>query len=279
MIAAGDGEADVTQAGPYAEVADPEPTALTFGSFIEEVARRHRSNVALSFGDRRLTYDELHAEVCSFARALIGAGAGKGTRVALLVGNRPEWPIAAYAVGMIGGVLIPVSTFAEPDEREYILRHSDAAILLLQDSLARHRYVDDLLEVAPEVAGPPPIRSVALPALRRVHLLGTQPRADERLPDWHELRKLAAGVPDELRAAVAAQVTVSDEAIIIYTSGTTAVPRPCCTRSARSRCSRGACRSTRAGPPPTASGRPTRCSGPPARSSASARSSPPARRS
>ncbi|WP_283644724.1 ATP-binding cassette domain-containing protein [Marinovum algicola] len=43
------------------------------------------------------------------ARALVGAGVVKGARVAVHMANRPEWAEAAFAVGMIGAVLVPVN--------------------------------------------------------------------------------------------------------------------------------------------------------------------------
>ena len=61
-----------------------------------------------------------------FARALLAAGVTKGSSVALMLGNRPEFVIAAFGAGSIGAVVVPVSTFASSDERDYILRHSDA---------------------------------------------------------------------------------------------------------------------------------------------------------
>ena len=74
------------------------------------------------------------------AKALIAANVVKGQRVALLGGNRPEWIFAAWAIGMVGAVVIPMSTFAGEEERDYVLRHSDASLLIVQDALLKHRF-------------------------------------------------------------------------------------------------------------------------------------------
>ena len=61
---------------------------------------------------RAVTYAELEARSRELARALIGAGVVKGARVAVWMANSPEWIVAAYAVGSVGAVLVPVNTFA-----------------------------------------------------------------------------------------------------------------------------------------------------------------------
>ena len=80
----------------------------------------------------RWIYEELEGAARRFAKALAAAGVGKGTRVALLMGNRPEWVEAAFGVAMAGAVLVPVNTLFEPPEIEHVLRHSDCAVLIYQ---------------------------------------------------------------------------------------------------------------------------------------------------
>src|SRR5579863_6704114 len=115
------------------------------GGLLIEVAARHRTREALCFRDpdgtvRRWTYDELLGRARRFAKALVAAGAHKGTRVALLMGNRPEWVEAAFGTALAGAVLVPVNTLFEPPEIEHVLHHSDSAVLVCQEQLASHRY-------------------------------------------------------------------------------------------------------------------------------------------
>ena len=68
--------------------------ALTLGGFLGEVTERHAEREALVFHDPegpvvRWTYARLGDEARRIARSLVAVGAGKGTRVALLMGNRP----------------------------------------------------------------------------------------------------------------------------------------------------------------------------------------------
>ncbi len=129
---------------------------LTFGRFLADVASRYSERTAIVFEGRRVRYAELEEEARALARGLIGAGVVKGARVAVLMANRPEWIVSAFAVGMTGAVLVPVNTFASRDELVYILRHSDASLLLMQPSLLRHAFLDDLLVAHAEIVLPAP---------------------------------------------------------------------------------------------------------------------------
>ncbi len=206
----------------------PEPTdsKLTFGRFLDEVSRRHAERPAVRCAGRELRYGELAAEVQQLARALVGAGLVKGARVALLMGNRPEWIACAFAAARIGAVVVPVNTFASRAERDHILRHSDASLLLLQGALRNHAYLEDLLDAYPQLgqAEPGRIRCEALPQLRRVACLGLAARRGA-VETWDELAAHGDGVSDALVDAACAQVEPSDDALIIYTSGTTAEPK------------------------------------------------------
>ena len=208
--------------------AGPDVARLTLPGFLREVVARHGSRVALRFPEegRELRYDELEREARALARALIGAGVVKGARVALLMGNRPEWAVAWLAAGLVGAVLVPVNTFAPPVELDWILRHGDASLLLLQPALGGHRYQEELLARHPEIAAAAPgrIRCPALPQLRRVASLGLA-ATQGGVESWASFLAEGAGVSEALLSAVAAEVFPSDDALIIYTSGTTERPK------------------------------------------------------
>ncbi len=205
---------------------EPNDSRLTPGRFLAQVAASHAERRAIHFEGRSIRYRDLEREARLLARALIGAGVVKGARVAVLMANRPEWIVCAFAVGMIGGVLVPVNTFASREELRYIQRHSDASLLLMQPALLRHACLDDLLASYRAVArgSSGRLRCVDLPQLRRVACLGIDaPRG--AVETWDQLLALEEGVSDELLDAACAEVEPSDEGILIYTSGTTSHPK------------------------------------------------------
>jgi len=207
-------------------VIESDSPRLTFGRFLEDTARRHAGRRAVFFEGREILYEDLHTEARQLARALMGAGVVKGARVAVLMSNRPEFIVAAYAIGMVGGVLIPINTFATGEELAYILRHSDASLLLMQPGLLKHRYLDALLASHPEIRDGMPgrLRVPALPQLRRVVSLGIDAPLGA-VETWASLLEQASDVPDALLDAACAEVEPSDDGVTIYTSGTTAHPK------------------------------------------------------
>ena len=205
---------------------DPGDPRLTLPGFLREIAERHGPREAIVSRERRVSYAELESEARALARGLVGAGVVKGAHVALWMANRPEWVIAAFAVGLVGGVLVPVNTFATRRERDHVLRHGDASMLLMQSTLLSHRYLDDLLAdhagIASGRAGR--LRVPALPQLRRVFGLELR-EARGGVEPWSALLALGEGVSDALLDALAAEVRPSDDGLVIYTSGTTAEPK------------------------------------------------------
>jgi len=210
----------------------PDRRRYTLPHFLADVTSRHGDRCAIRFldrelgVDRELSYRELEREARRLARALVAAGVVKGARVAVLMANRPEWVVAAFGVSLAGGVLIPVNTFAKPAERDYILRHSDASLLLVQRSLLKHDFLADLQRDHVELASAAPGRLLcpALPQLRRVVALGLEAR-EGAVQGWQELLAQGDSVPDSMLDAIAQEITPADDGLVIYTSGTTAHPK------------------------------------------------------
>jgi fatty-acyl-CoA synthase len=199
---------------------------LTHGRFIAQVAARYPGHEALVFGDRRLTYERLHEEVRAFGKGLLALGVTKGAKVAVMLGNRPEFVVAAYGAALVGAVAVPVSTLAAAAERDYILGHCDASVLVTQSTLLDRRFVDEFVADHPGVgdAEPGRIADSRFPHLRRIVCVGTfaGPRSVDA---WDGVVAAGAAVGDDVLDAAAASVVPSDDALIIYTSGTTAHPK------------------------------------------------------
>jgi fatty-acyl-CoA synthase len=204
----------------------PSDPRLTFACFLADAAAQHADRVAVVSDAGALRYGDLEARVRELSRALIGAGVVKGARVAIWMANSPEWIAAAYAAASVGAVVVPLNTFASPAERDHILHHSDASLLLLQPALGKHAFLGDLVRDHRELADGRPgrLRIRALPQLRRVVSLG-EDAARGAVEPWSALLAQARDVPDELLDALSAEVDPSDDALIIYTSGTTAKPK------------------------------------------------------
>ena len=192
----------------------------TLGSFLTTLAGEHGPKEALVFhgsGARESwSYRDLLDRSRAIARALLAEGLRPGERVAVLMGNRPEWVASAFGVALAGGVLVPMNTYLERQELAYVLAHSGAAFLLLQDRLLGHNYLSALQSFAADGS--------ALPGLRGAACLGISARRGPAAP-WDDFLERGSAVGDDDLDRRATTIGPGDDAVIIYTSGTTALPK------------------------------------------------------
>jgi acyl-CoA synthetase (AMP-forming)/AMP-acid ligase II len=145
----------------------------------------------------RFTYAETWARVRRLASALGGLGVGHGTRVAALSVNSHRYVEAYYATALLGGVFVPLNYRAKPPELEHMLATAGPRVLL-----AGERY----LALVESVGSKPPV-VIAFDRPARDH------------PGYEQL---IAGAPEHDEEA---QVEEDDVTILMYTSGTTALPK------------------------------------------------------
>ena len=148
-------------------------------------------------------------QIRTAARALIALGLPRGGKVAILGFNRPEWVILDHAAMMAGGACAGIYTTCSADEVHYIVHHSEAYVVL----------VEDAAQLAKVTA-----RRADLPHLHHVVLMGGATPGQGAL-SWDELLERAAGASEaDLDARIAA-IEDADLATLIYTSGTTGPPK------------------------------------------------------
>jgi acyl-CoA synthetase (AMP-forming)/AMP-acid ligase II len=99
-----------------------------------------------------------------------------------------------------------MSTFAPKPELAFMVEQADVVVVLTQARLLARRFADDLTELRPD-----------LPHLRHIAVLGA--------PSWDDLLALADGVDDAALQARADAVTPDDDALVIFSSGTTSTPK------------------------------------------------------
>jgi HIP---CoA ligase len=95
-------------------------------------AERFGDAEALVDGPLRLTFVELTDRVRRAAGAFAAIGIDRGDRVAIWAPNSAEWIIAAFGLLTAGGVLVPVNTRFKADEAADIIRRSRAKAVLVQ---------------------------------------------------------------------------------------------------------------------------------------------------
>ncbi len=203
--------------------------AVTLGGFVAEVAARFGAREALVLEDAlrdgartSWSYGRLHEESRRVAAALAAAGIGKGARIGILMGNRPEFVAALFGVALAGAVAVTFSTFSARDELAVLLELSDVELLLTQRGIARRVLTDDLATLLPG-ARDGRVSTPRYPFLRRVAVLAGG--GADGFQDWEAFLADGAGIDGGMLDARAARVSGNDEAVIIFTSGTTSIPK------------------------------------------------------
>ena len=165
---------------------------------------------------RKLTYRELHAEVCKAANALAGLGLKKGERAIIYMGMVPEAAIAMLACARLGAVHSVVFGGFSADALRDRVRDCGAEIVITQDLGVRGgKHIPLKATVDEALAGSPSVKKVLV-----------YKRTEEEVPWdasrdvwWHEA--LGAAEPTHEAEIVEAEHPL----FVLYTSGSTGRPK------------------------------------------------------
>ena len=97
----------------------------------------YKDNRALVYENSRITFSRMDRAVNSLANHLKALGIGKGDKVALMLPNTPEFPIAYFACQKLGAVAVTLNVMSTSHELRYLLDNSDAKALFTAAQSAR----------------------------------------------------------------------------------------------------------------------------------------------
>ncbi len=155
---------------------------------------------ALVCGETRVTYQELARRVNRLANALQGLGVGRGTAVAVMAVNSPQYVEAYYACAKLGATFVPLNYRAKREELDHMVNHSEAQVMFVGE-----RYLDLVADLRPKFRG---VRAYIC--------------LDAKVEGMHAYDDLLAGAPDD---ELFVEIDENDPSILMYTSGTTALPK------------------------------------------------------
>ncbi len=170
-------------------------------TLLDRAARSHWADrPAFHFeGDTR-TYAELRVRSLRLANGLLDLGVAPGDRVAVLLGNRHEWPETLFAVAAMGAVSVPVNVLLRADEVTHLIADSGSTVLIA-DALGE-RLLADVPNLPATVIR---VGDVTVPAGASAH-------------DYEDL---IAGATDSVPPGPG----LNDLCILYYSSGTTGLPK------------------------------------------------------
>lgn len=163
------------------------------------------------------SWERFEREAHEFGCALLAGGLTRGASVCVLMGNVPEWPVSDIGTISAGGVGVGLYPTSSAEQCQYIINHSDAEFVLVDT----RRQLEKILSVRAE-----------LPKVKRIIALDEE--AARGAPDVLSYAEfLAAGRESEARVSStlkerAEGAGAEETAIMVYTSGTTGLPKGAC---------------------------------------------------
>jgi long-chain acyl-CoA synthetase len=172
---------------------------ISVASILAESAKRYPMHDALVLGDVRIPYAVAWDQARRYAAVLRERGIEPGDRVAILIPNVPQFAFAYYGILALGACVVPIHSLLKSEEIAYALKDSDSKMLIAAAPL-----IGEGLPAALEVG---------------VDILSV---LDGGPVEVLRLEALAAATsPIDTYLARRPE----DEAVILYTSGTTGKPK------------------------------------------------------
>jgi len=193
---------------------------MSLDGLLEKNAQEFPDRLFVVTHNQSWTYAEMHAWAQRLAAGLMNSGVKTGDHVAMLMANFPEFIAIKFAIAMVGAVAVPINFLNKRDELGYVLKQSDAVMLITMDRFRDLPYLQFLDELAPDWQAQG--GGKAFPKLKKVLVFSTGEGGDEKIRNG--LVSLHQFGTDEERKKIdhPGPYTPSD---IIYTSGTTGFPK------------------------------------------------------
>lgn len=180
----------------------------TFPEALAALAQSFADTEAVVAPEGRLTFAEFHSRCEEFAGALTAAGLRPGQRVGVLLPNGLRWLVAMLGAQRAGLTAVPINTWYRSNELAHLIISADLRLIVTDDIVFGK---DMPAELA--AAGHP---GTYAPGAREEEYLGAL------------LWPAAEPLPPAARRGPCPPHTCapSDPAMILYTSGSTALPKP-----------------------------------------------------
>ncbi|QFU76584.1 long-chain-acyl-CoA synthetase [Halioglobus maricola] len=186
----------------------PDSTKGCISLHVQLQAERFPYHTAISFeGDER-TWDEFNREANRFARALQNAGVARGDAVSVLMENRIEYLSCLIAINKLGACAALINTNLSGGSLAHCLTVTNSTHCIIGEE--RCSTIAELLDED-------------LPALRKP--LYVADSGELSCPDWANDLGVSAAAQQDQNLAETDDVTISEDCLYIFTSGTTGMPK------------------------------------------------------
>jgi long-chain acyl-CoA synthetase len=188
--------------------------------------QRHAGRVAYVSMGQTLTYAQLAAQSRAFAGWLQSRGLQKGERVALMLPNLLQYPVAFFGTLLAGGVVVNCNPLTTPRELDLLLQDTQPTVLVT---------IENFAHVVEQVSAQDTLRHVIVSSVGELltpfkgRLVDFVLRHIKRVvPSWHlpgAVRFRDALAQGEAHGFQPPQLTTADLALLQATGGTTGLPK------------------------------------------------------
>jgi long-chain acyl-CoA synthetase len=171
----------------------------------DDVALRH----PVGEGFQEVTYRQLGERAREIARGLIALGIESGEVVAILCSTRAEWTLCEAGALCAGAVIAPIYHTNSPEECRHVLSHSESRLVFCEDAAQVEK-----------------VKRIDVDCPRLQHVIVIDGEAPGASP-LRELRRRGEAVDGEEVERRVRALAPEDVATLVYTSGTTGLPKGC----------------------------------------------------
>jgi long-chain acyl-CoA synthetase len=157
-----------------------------------------------------ISWQEFYDQVKAVSKSLIALGVRKEDKVNILSYTCYRWVLTDAANMSMGIGTVGIYQSNLPGDCEYIINHSDGVLVFAEDLVQLEKLVE--------------IRN-NIPNIKKVILLNGEANGDDWVITYEQFLALGKDIDDSAFTERVAQVTAEDTAGIVYTSGTTGVPK------------------------------------------------------
>ena len=104
-------------------------------NFLSDSAKKHGSRIAVNFEGKKITYEELNDLANQFANGLISLGIGRGSKVAIILPNVPQFVFCFYGALKVGATIVPCNPLYKERELEFQLSDSESEAIVILDNV------------------------------------------------------------------------------------------------------------------------------------------------
>jgi len=157
-----------------------------------------------------VTWAEYYDQVKQASKSLMALDVQKGDKTIILSNSCYRWVLCDMANAVAGVVTVGIYQSNLPQDCKYIINHSDSVVIFAQNK----DQLDKILKIRNDI-----------PNIRKVILFEGEHKGDDWIITFDEFLKLGKKVSEKDLQTRIKEVTPQEVATIVYTSGTTGVPK------------------------------------------------------